>query len=54
MSGLYKIDPDGLGEFEVFCDQKTAGGGWTVIQRRQDGSVDFYKGGMIINWASGI
>ena len=41
---MYKIDPDGLGEFEVFCDQKTAGGGWTVIQRRQDGSVDFYKG----------
>ena len=22
MSGLYKIDPDGLGEYEVFCDQK--------------------------------
>ena len=44
MSGLYKIDPDGLGEFEVFCDQKTAGGGWTVFQRRQGGSVDFFRG----------
>ena len=38
---MYKIDPDGLGEFEVFCDQKTAGGGWTVFQKRMDGSVDF-------------
>ena len=44
ISGVYKINPDGLGEFEVFCDQKTAGGGWTVFQRRRDGSVDFYRG----------
>ena len=41
---MYKIDPDGLGEFEVFCDQKTAGGGWTVFQKRRDGSVDFFRG----------
>ena len=40
---MYKIDPDGLGEFEVFCDQKTAGGGWTVFQKRRDGSVDFFR-----------
>ncbi|XP_078349175.1 ryncolin-1-like [Oculina patagonica] len=43
ISGVYKIYPDGLGEFEVFCDQKTAGGGWTVFQKRRDGSVDFFR-----------
>ncbi|KAL9989433.1 hypothetical protein ACROYT_G003982 [Oculina patagonica] len=43
ISGVYKIDPDGLGEFEVFCDQKTAGGGWTVFQKRRDGSVHFFR-----------
>ena len=32
-----------MGEFEVFCDQKTAGGGWTVFQKRRDGSVGFFR-----------
>jgi len=44
ISGVYTIDPDGLGPFDVFCDQTTAGGGWTVFQKRMDGSVDFYRG----------
>ena len=44
ISGVYTIDPDGLGSFDVFCDQKTAGGGWTVFQKRLDGSVNFYRG----------
>ena len=38
------MNPDGLGAFRVYCDQTTAQGGWTVLQKRQDGSVDFYRG----------
>jgi len=30
---------------EGYCDAVTNGGGWLVIQRRQDGSVDFHR-----NW----
>ena len=42
----YRIKPDNLSAFDVFCDQTTAGGGCTVLQKRLDGSVDFY-----LNWS---
>ncbi|PFX30733.1 Angiopoietin-related protein 1 [Stylophora pistillata] len=43
--GVYAIDPDGKGGFQIYCNQiNSAGEPWTVIQRRMDGSVDFYRG----------
>ncbi|XP_036373293.1 fibrinogen gamma chain-like isoform X2 [Megalops cyprinoides] len=43
-SGLYFVKPLAAKEqFLVYCDIDSTGSGWTVLQRRRDGTVDFKK-----------
>ncbi|KAF4091169.1 hypothetical protein AMELA_G00034060 [Ameiurus melas] len=44
-SGIYNVTPTGSGNrtFPVFCDMKSSGGGWTLIQHRFDGSISFSR-----------
>ncbi|XP_077340770.1 angiopoietin-related protein 5 [Lithobates pipiens] len=43
-SGIYIIQPEGTQfSFEAFCDMDYRGGGWTVLQKRIDGTIDFQR-----------
>jgi len=52
-SGVYSIYVESLNKtVQVYCDMVTAGGGWTVFQRRKDGSGLFYR--PWLNYADGF
>ena len=40
---MYTVNPANKTSFEVFCDMKTDGGGWTVFHKRVNGFVGFYR-----------
>lgn len=47
-SGIYMIKPENSNEpMQLWCENSLDPGGWAVIQKRTDGSVNFFR-----NWDS--
>lgn len=43
-TGVFGIRPIPSRLVQTNCDHVTKGGGWTIIQKREDGSVNFFRG----------
>lgn len=43
LSGVYPLRLPSRNIINVWCDMELGNGGWTIIQRRQDGSINFTR-----------